>query len=220
MLLTGCGEFGVCETYMAFNLTVEVRDSATSAFIAWGSTGEARHSSGISTELTASDSSTLRGNWDRERPGRYTVTIRKPGYKTQTAQTTVEEEGCHVRTRNVQVSLARLAIDPEPPVSLTLGPHASGSAASAGVRLRGDTLEVSGSASAICSQLRSVAYRNGREMHIQLEPQVWSPASCTDQRRLQAFDVRYRLPAGTNYILVTNGQNVPTILFDGYVNVQ
>jgi hypothetical protein len=220
VLLTGCsGIFGACESIQIANLIVVVRDSATGRPAAQGATGFARHRDGVTTELTASfDSLTLFGNWARELAGRYSIEVRKPGYRTARMNTEVEEDRCHVRQQTVPVALAR---DPnameQSPIRFTLqGPRFPGDRSSAGIRVMWDTLQIVGSADARCSQLRSVAYRTNDFLHVQLEPVTWLTQSCGGPH-LQQYELRFKLNAGHNYILVTTGVYFPTVLFDGRV---
>jgi hypothetical protein len=143
LFVSGCGILGVCTTELRSNLNVAVRDSATRAPVAQGATGLATHRDGMATELSAIDSLMLIGSWGRERPGRYSVEVRKPGYRTARANTEVEESGCHVETQTVQIALAR---DPnavaQSPLRFNQGQRFSGDRASAGIRVLGDTLEI------------------------------------------------------------------------------
>src|SRR5688500_15115361 len=181
IMFVGCDFIGPCTSELRPNLRVEVRAQGTSAAAAQGATGTAEHRDGDSTDLTAADSLRLFGDFGRERAGRYSVLVRKPGYDTVTANTEVSEDACHVNTRTVRVELATdsQAIR-QTPILHANGVRVRGSSASAGIRVFGDTLEIVGAAPAPCSELRPVAFRRGREWHIQLEPSLSAAWSCSN----------------------------------------
>ena len=219
LLLTGCGGvFGACESYQAPNLNAVVRDSATGQPAAHGATGFARHRDGETTELTSVDSLRLFGNWRTELAGRYTVEVRKPGYRTARVNTEVTESGCHVQTQNVPITLVR---DPNAvahtPIRFTQGQRFPGDQASAGIRVLGDTLEIIGSADARCSQLKAVAYRTNDVLHIQLEPVTYRVRDCTGPQLFQ-YELRYKISLARNWVIVTTGLHYPTVLFEGNVS--
>src|SRR5688572_9787732 len=131
IMFVGCDLIGPCTSELRPNLRVEVRAQSTSAAAAQGATGKAEHRDGGSTELTAADSLRLFGDFGRERPGRYSVLVRKPGYEDVTVNTEVKEDGCHVNTRTVRVELVpdSLAIR-QTPIVHTNGARVRGSSAS------------------------------------------------------------------------------------------
>ena len=215
--LAGCGE-GACTMELRSNLLVEVRDSATGAPAAWGATGSAQHEVDRATELYAMDSLRLVGNWQSEQAGRYEVTVRKPGFTPVHSTVNVDEGSCHVKTRTVRVTLPASRDDWfQPPVFFTPGERVPGWNASAGFAVRGDTLVISGRATAPCSQVTAVASRTRWDWHIQLQPEQWATGACGDY--LQQFSLGYLLAEGTTHVYLTNARGLPVVLFDATVTV-
>lgn len=220
--LTACDDLvGVaCTDELRPNLIVEVRDAQTGHAAARGAIGSAQHlDSDVTTELYSArnDSLQLTGDWSRERAGRYVVVVRKPGFRTETVQVTVDEDRCHVRTERVPVTLTPDASAAAVvPLAFTRGERVSGSSASAGITTFGDTLVVTGRAAALCSDLDIVAFRSGRSWHIQLQPMQWE-GTCPGLAGMQQFEARFRLPEGNNTLLITHGYQRPPTLFSGMV---
>jgi hypothetical protein len=133
-----------CTDELLPSVSVDVRDH-TGQPAALGATGVAIHSSGTRTELVGWDSLRLMGSWQRERAGRYNVEVRRPGFKTATARTDVDDGVCHVETRTLTMRL-----EPDPlavgltPVQFLKGDQVRGVPVSTGVRVLGDTLEIVG----------------------------------------------------------------------------
>jgi hypothetical protein len=138
------------------------------------------------------------------------------------ARTSVDDDACHVKTRRLRVSIAVDSnYSAQIPLFVTLGEHVLGETASAGIVTRADTLLISGRAYAPCSQLVALAFRSGRELHVQLQPESWSPiAACRDAKRLQHFVAAFLLPRGGTGIYLTNGFGDPTVLFAGSIWVE
>ena len=211
-ILGGCE--GGCLTILLPNMRVEVRDSVTGLPAAFGATGSTRVSNTV-TELVTVDSLAMYDNWGRELAGRYIVIVRKPGYKTVTDTTNVEQDGCHVKTKTLPI---RLAANPaavaQTPILQVFGNNASGSRSSAGIQVRGDTLLIVGSTSSR-GPLAAVAFRTGENWHIQLQP----PANSAGPS-MQSFELRYRLPSGRNELLITSAHGEPVILYEGSVTAR
>jgi hypothetical protein len=221
--LSGCDVFGVvCTDELRPNLVVEVREAVSGEPAARGATGVAEHpGSGEITDLFAlADSLRLHGDWLRERAGRYTVAVQKPGFRTEYASATVDEDRCHVRTRRVPVTLTRnssaVAVGP---LAFHRDARVAGFPASAGIRVFADTLVVSGRAAALCGDLGVVAFRSDGSWHIQFQPLQWVD-SCPDVQNLQQFEARFTLVPGSNQLLITNGYGPPVELFSGVVSPQ
>lgn len=222
LLLTGCDLLAVtCTTELRPNLLVEVRDQATGRPAAFGATGEARHSSGVLTEFMSWDSLRLTAaNWDRERAGRYSVVVRKPGFVEARSSVTVTEDQCHVRTGLARIELVRDATaDAVSPIRLLQGNQVVGRPLTTAVRVIGDTLEISGAARAPCSVLRAVAFRRIGQWHIQMEPESWTPlgSGCINEP-LRPFEVRYLLTPGRTRVLLTAPTQTPVLVFDQMVS--
>ena len=99
---------GACTTDVRPAIVVQVRDAATQAPAAAGATGILRD--GSFTDLMQADfgeaALELRGGL--ERPGRYTVTVDKPGYQQwKEEDVRVRDGSCHVQTVTLQASLVR-----------------------------------------------------------------------------------------------------------------
>ena len=215
--LSGCDLVGVCTDELRYSVVVEVRDAATGNPAARGATGISEHESGVVTEFTASGELRLDGNWNSELPGNHTITIRKPGYLTDIVHADVDADRCHVETETVE---AEIAPDPravaEHPVSFVERPDTAGwRPASAEVEVHGDTLEIEGFArTAGCAELRVVAFRSGKGLHVQVEPSDTPLDECVSSRQ---FEARFLLPSGPTGLLVTNAHYFPAELFDGQV---
>jgi hypothetical protein len=222
-LLAACElPFGACTSELRPNLVVEVPDAVTGASLAAGATGSAVHEDGDVTELAFMwDTVALHGSWSRERKGRYTVRVRKPGYEEVVREARVSSDACHVRTARVDVRLRRDARQVlVAPADLRLDAHVQGWRPSAAVRVDGRTLEVTGMALAPCSDLRAVAYRSDyptmTTWHIQIEPEVWSVlGGCREQAIMQPFTATFTLAPGANWVRVTTGLGFPTLHFEG-----
>jgi hypothetical protein len=224
LLLSGCGDLlGIhaCPAIMSPNLVVEVRD-ALGHPAARGATGFAEHlASGTVTEFFAGiigDSLRLHASWDRERAGGYTVTVMKPGFRTEQASATVRTGKCGVRTAHVPVTLRRdsLAVQVTP-LSFARGGRVPGYAANADVRVAGDTLIIAGQAGSPCDDLEAIAFRRGQFLHVQLQPtELFTP--CPMLPPLQQFEARFLLVPGINEVLVTQGYGVFSRLFSGSVS--
>jgi hypothetical protein len=226
-LLVGCGLLGACSdavTYdctadLRYNMIIEVRDSVTGEPAALGATGSSWHQeSGSAIEIYGRpDPLRLVAIWTREQPGSHWVSVVKPGYRPVEEVVTVTRDGCHVRTEHVSISLAPdPSAVPVTPLSLERGARVGGSPASAGIRVFGDTLLISGRAATGCREIDAVAFRSAQSWHVQLQPSQWT-GPCSGPSDLQQFEVRYRLPAGRNDVLVTHGHGPPVRLFSGTV---
>ena len=207
-----------CFSYLSPSVIVEVRDRATGMPAARGATGLSEHESGVLTEFHADRDLRLWGSWPDELPGTHTVLVRKPGFLTETARADVDSDRCHVVPETVQFDLARdpRAV-PESPLSFIEGPDTAGwRDASAEVRIRSDTLGITGYArgGSECTELRVVAFRSDGRLHVQIEPSDTPLDPCVNSRR---FAARFTLPSGPTDLLVTNGFYLPTVLFDGEV---
>jgi hypothetical protein len=215
--LLACDDvFGVaCTSEMIFSASVQVRDVRTGEPAARGVTGFAEHESGAVTQFAAIDDSTLIGDWQRELPGHHAIRLQKPGYQTEILNVTVPGGRCHVEPVTAH---AEISPDPgsvsEDPVSFQDGPKINAWPASAGVQIHGDTLEISGFAPTPCESLRTVAFRTGTGLHVQVEPSGSPLEECASPRE---FVARFILPAERTYLLVTNGFGFPVELFDGQV---
>lgn len=217
-VLAACTDpFGTaCTDELRPNLVVVVREAESGKAAARGAIGTARHlNSAVSTELSTSfNDSLLSGDWIRERAGRYSVTVQKPGFRTEFALVEVEEDACHVRTQHVPVTLTRdpaaLAVAP---LRFERGLRVGGSSASAGITVSGDTLVIMGRAAALCGELDLVAYRSSQSWHIQFQPQQWD--ACSGELAFQQFEARFRLEPGNNHLLITDASHRPSILFTG-----
>ena len=215
-----------CTDELISPLNVQVRDH-TGRPAAFGATGVAVHASGEETELMGWDSLSVYGNWDGERAGRYRVEVRKPGFKTATVSTDVDDGLCHIEPRTLRIQLepdaAAVALTP---VSFLKGDQVRGFPVSTGVRVLADTLEIVGNSGFSCGGLKAVAYRTdvggvGRGLfwHVQVEPESWAErrASCGTVRS-QPFEVRYLLPQGRTELMVTTAAGYPgALLFHGDV---
>jgi hypothetical protein len=218
--VSGCGDLiGVCTAELRPNLIVEVRDAVTGEPAARGATGTAEHTgSRIYTDLLSADDLQLYGNWSEEREGRYSVFIRKPGYRHEDAQVTVDGDRCHVKTARIAIRLSRDSAAVEvPPLSFERGARVSGGPGSVGIRVFGDTLVVSGRAVALCGELGIASFRTGAAWHIQLQPTDWT-FSCPNIPRLQQFEARFKLAPGPAPVLVTHAAGSPMTFFEGGVS--
>jgi hypothetical protein len=224
-LLAACElPLGACDDMLRPNLVVEVQDAATGAALPPGATGTAVHSGGEVTELASfGDAPVLHGQWSQERSGRYTVTVRKPGYLDAVQETRVSMDACHVRTRRLVARLQRdtrqVSVEPS---ALRLDPRETGFTQSAEVRVTGRTVEITGMALAPCTSLQTVAFRldlpTEARWHIQLEPDSWAPlGSCAGPAHMQPFTATFVLQPGVNRLLVTGAAGLPVVLFEGTV---
>lgn len=217
--LSGCDadfDYG-CTTQMEPSVIVEVRDRATGMPAARSATGLSRHESGVLTELFRETDLLLWAEWGSELPGNHLILVRKPGFLTEIAHADVDEDRCHVVPDTVQVDLARdPGAVPESSVSFIEGPDTAGwRDASAEVQVHGDTLEIKGYTGTRCTELRVVAFRSGRRLHVQIEPSDTPLESCT---RSRWFEARFMLPPEPTDLLVTNGFWVPVVFFDGLLD--
>lgn len=205
----------LCTSVLRASLIVEVREAADGAPAARGTTGLSEHESGRAVELAAADDLFLHGDWPAELPGTHSVVLRSPGYRVEIVQAFVERDECHVETATVHAELT-----PEPSavsvnaIEFIDGPKVDAYPASAGVRVVGDTLEISGFAPTNCTELHAVAFRVGQELHVQIEPSDVALTECVSPR---LFSAKYILPPERTYLLVTNGYSFPTTLFSGQV---
>lgn len=106
-LITGC------KTYLGFAVQVHVVDAQTGAPAVDGSTVVIRGSNFTDSVVATPRSSpleSLAAMWseDRVEPGRYTVTVRKAGYREWTQSVRVERDGCHTSKEVVTARLERL----------------------------------------------------------------------------------------------------------------
>ena len=183
---SGCA----CESYMAPNLTVLVRDRSGQP-AARGATGQALHAGGRETDLFSYDSLAMSGNWDRERAGQYNIHVRKPGFALATARTEVDKDICHVKTRRVSVVLdAQPGAVAVPAIRFLKGDQVVGAPVNTAVRVLGDTLEIAGNSGVRCGGLRAVAIRTDTSWHVQIDPQSWTDAYKFSNPRGQTFEVR------------------------------
>lgn len=109
--LAGCDVLdpGICTTDVQPAIVVQVRDAATQAPAASGATGVVRDGS-FTDPMQPLDlgENALELRGALERPGTYTVTIDKPGYRQWEQQgVRVRDGSCHVRTVTLQASLVR-----------------------------------------------------------------------------------------------------------------
>ncbi|HVE91966.1 MAG TPA: hypothetical protein VNE62_06675 [Actinomycetota bacterium] len=92
--------------------TVTIADGSYREVVTVGDSGEPRiHvSGGSSTQLKPVVREGLTVGGANERPGRYLVTVTKPGYREWSRRVVVKEEpsGCHVETRELEVRLEPL----------------------------------------------------------------------------------------------------------------
>ena len=218
-VLSSCGIVGIgCTDELRPSVVVAVRDPGTRAPAARGVTGYSEHETGVLTELYATDDLHLNGDWSRELPGNHTIHTRRPGFLTDIVHVEVGSDACHVKTGTVQVQLAPDTLAwPEHPVSFIEGPEIDAwPAASAGVQVHGDTLEIKGFAPSDCTELRIVAFRSGNRLHVQVEPSDIPRDPCVSLS-VRQFEARFTLPPEPTYLLVTNGFFLPGELFNGRV---
>jgi hypothetical protein len=207
----------VCTLQLVPNLDVQVRDQSGQP-AALGASGVVLHYvSGTRTELFGVDSLRLVGNWQRESAGRYSVEVRKPGFKTVRVETDVDVGECGVKTRSLDIQL-----EPDPPaVAMTplqflKGDQVRGTPVTMSVRVVGDTLEIAGNSGFACGGLKAVAYRtetggsaNGRIMHVQLEPENWAQRQGPCAAPNGPFELKYLLPQGRTELMVTMASGSP-----------
>lgn len=112
LLATACTEpVGVCLNIALPSVSVRVRDAATGAFIASGSTlvvtdGAFTDSTAFPADTPHLNALSLATPESQERPGNYLVTVRRPGYQTwERANVLVTQGACHVRTVNLTANL-------------------------------------------------------------------------------------------------------------------
>jgi hypothetical protein len=211
---SGCA----CEDYLAPNVVVEVRDRDGRP-AAEGVTGVAEHAGGAVTDLVGWDSLRVHGHWRRELPGRYTIQLRKPGFRMATARTEIDDGFCHVETRTIRMTLEPdPAATPQTPLRFLRGDEVSGFPIGTAARLLGDTLEIVGNSWIYCGGLKAVAVRPGAFMHVQLEPESWAAmrGPCT-ANRTQLFELRYHMTPGLTELLVTTVGHYSPVLFEGIV---
>lgn len=88
-------------------IQVKIRDASTGAPAAYGAVAIAQDQSYTDTRRPFFDSLTVAGVF--ERPGVYTVEVRKTGYRDwQQANVVVTSDECHVRTVTFEARLERL----------------------------------------------------------------------------------------------------------------
>src|SRR5262245_19049897 len=97
---TGCD----CSYYPP--LVVQVRDG-TGQPAALGATGLAVFQGGAAAALVSSDSLTLIGIWGSQGAGRYSVEVRKPGFRMVYARTEVDDGSCGHETRTLRIRIDR-----------------------------------------------------------------------------------------------------------------
>ena len=102
--ITGCGD---CTTEARWGLKVLVHDYSTGAAAGAGATVMAVTPGHSETLQPFPDAETFVGA--TERPGRYTLTVSKPGYQLWTRESVQVEAGaCHVETETVLAEIHRL----------------------------------------------------------------------------------------------------------------
>ena len=215
---TACSDvFGIaCTDELRPNLLIEVRDDAGQP-AAFGATAVAEHASGSVTELAPFDELRLHGGWRREQKGRYTIRVRRPGYRDEFQTVEVDDDACHVKTRTVRVTQQlEFRTTPLTPIQFVRGPAEGGFSASAGVFTRGDTLVIVGRALSPCAELEAVASIINEFVHVQLQPAIFPTRECNDPRPYTQYELRYLLP-GRHYLDVTHALGYPVFLFQGNV---
>lgn len=108
--LSGCDIFepGACTMDVRPAILVQVRDAATQAPAASGTTGVVRDGSFSDIMQADPGENALELRGAQERPGTYTVTIDKPGYQQWTQEDVrVRDGSCHVQTVTLQANLVR-----------------------------------------------------------------------------------------------------------------
>lgn len=116
MALAGCTqvptEMNVCPANIGFSLSVQVRDSLSSAplatgSVAWFEIGSIRDSLRTNIWIDVDGELVPVGFTGGHSAGSYTVEIRKPGYRTWTARTNVEQGPCGPITESLVARLTK-----------------------------------------------------------------------------------------------------------------